>query len=80
MLLSAASAMFDEEFTGRILSFDASAGVVYAELVSRSDSVGRPCSMADAQIAAICVYHDAMLITRNTKDFEMFDLTVINPW
>lgn len=80
LLLSAATEMFDQEFSGRILSFDAAASVVYAELVSRSDRTGRPCSMADAQIAAICAQHDATLVTRNTKDFEMFDLTIINPW
>ncbi|AJG23640.1 hypothetical protein RR42_s2052 [Cupriavidus basilensis] len=36
--------------------------------------------MADAQIAAICRHHGAVLATRNGKDFEGIGLSLVNPW
>lgn len=40
-----------------------------------------PIDIPDAQIAAIALAANLMLMTRNTKDFEGIDgLQVINPW
>lgn len=75
-----AMAMFEEDFAGRILSFDAHAAVEYATLVAECESKGRAVSMADAQIAAICRTHGASLATRNVKGFEFSGVVVINPW
>jgi len=49
-----ALAMFEEDFAGRILPFDAHAAVEYATLVADAEAKGRGIAMADAQIAAIC--------------------------
>jgi predicted nucleic acid-binding protein len=35
---------------------------------------------ADAQIAALCSEHEAMLATRDTSDFAACGISVINPW
>lgn len=75
-----AAAMFEEDFSGRILPFDSGAAVHYAEQVVVSESAGRQVHMADAQIAAICIQHGAVLATRNIKDFETLGLETINPW
>ncbi|SEL73524.1 type II toxin-antitoxin system VapC family toxin [Halomonas daqiaonensis] len=75
-----AAAMFEEDFSGRILSFDSEAAVHYAEQVAASESTGRQVHMADAQIAAICIQHGAVLATRNIKDFEALSVEAINPW
>lgn len=75
-----AMAMFEEDFAGRILPFDAHAAVEYATLVAECEAKGRTASMADAQIAAICRTHGAPIATRNVKDFEFFGIEVINPW
>ena len=72
--------MLDEEFADRVLPFDEDAAVHYAALVSRRDRAGRPISMADAQIAAICRHHAATLATRNSRDFEGAGLILANPW
>ena len=72
--------MFEEDFAGAIFSFDDEAAVHYAERVAASEAAGRPASMADAQIAAICLSHGATLATRNTKDFEAFGVALVNPW
>ena len=73
-------AMLDEDFSGRVLSFDLEAAVVYADLVAMRERQGLPMNVADAQIAAICLAHGATLATRNTKHFEGLGLTLMNPW
>ncbi len=52
----------------------------YAELVASRESAGRPISVADAQIASICLSHGAALATRNSPDFDALDLALIDPW
>lgn len=75
-----AMAMFEEDFAGRILPFDAHAAVEYATLVASAELKGRVSSMAGAQVAAICRSHRASIATRNVRDFEMSGVEVINPW
>jgi predicted nucleic acid-binding protein len=79
-LESHAMAMFEEDFVDRILPFDAHAAVEYAALVASCEAKGRAAGMADAQIAAICRAHGALIATRNTKDFKFPGIEVINPW
>jgi len=40
----------------------------------------RPRGDVDGLIAATAIVHDLILVTRNVKDFEDTDATVINPW
>jgi predicted nucleic acid-binding protein len=55
---------------GRILPFDGDASTRYAEIDAGRRSSGRPISQFDAMIAAIVRLHGAILVTRNTSDFE----------
>ena len=75
-----ALAMFEEDFAGRILPFDAHAAVEYATMVADAEAKGRGIAMADAQIAAICRGRGASIATRNVRDFEFSGIEVINPW
>lgn len=68
------------DFAGRVLPFDDNAAVAYAAVVAAREVLGRPISMADAQIAAICRAVGADLATRNVKDFAFLDIRVLNPW
>ena len=79
-LASVAAAMFEEDFAGRILAFDAEAAVCYADCVAASERAGRVVQMPDAQIGAICLRHQAVLATRNVKDFEPLGVQLIDPW
>jgi predicted nucleic acid-binding protein len=79
-LLDAATAMFDEYFSGRIYAFDQLAAIEYADIVIQRERMGTPISMPDAQIAAICRVSSADFATRNTKDFENTGLVLIDPW
>ncbi|MPY81373.1 MAG: PIN domain-containing protein, partial [Actinophytocola sp.] len=68
------------DFEDQVLPFTAAAAAQYAEIVASRERLGRPISMADAQIAAICRQHDLHLGTRNAKDFADVGIRVLNPW
>lgn len=72
--------MLREDFSGRILPFDSSAAVAFAEIAAERRQAGRPISQADAQIAAIARSRGAVLATRNVPDFEGCGVEIINPW
>jgi predicted nucleic acid-binding protein len=76
----ALSAMFEEDFSGRILPFDSAAVPAYVDIVAKRRSLGRPISQFDAQIAAIARRAGAALATRNTADFERCSVALIDPW
>ncbi|MDT5196114.1 MAG: toxin FitB [Mycobacterium sp.] len=69
-----------EDFKDRVLPFDQLAAVDYANIVASRERSGRPISLADAQIAAICRHWSADLATRNVADFVDIDVRVVNPW
>ena len=68
------------QFDGRILPFDASAAAIWERLMGDGDRTGRRPSAADAQIAAAAIQHDLTLVTRNVKDFQSFDIRLLDPW
>lgn len=67
-------------FGERILPFGHAAAVCYATSVVSRTFGGRPTSVFDGQIAAICQAHGAEPATRNGKDFDHLGLNVIDPW
>jgi toxin FitB len=79
-LWDAATAIFDDDFAGRVLSFDSDAAGHYAEIGASRRAAGRPINQFDATIAAITRSHGATLATRNAKDFEDCAIDVVNPW
>ena len=79
-LAAAVHGLLSDDFQGRVLSFDEPAAHRYADIVTGREHLGRPISVADAQIAAICRTIDATLATRNTDDFRETGIELINPW
>ncbi|HEY5857923.1 MAG TPA: type II toxin-antitoxin system VapC family toxin [Aldersonia sp.] len=73
-------ALVAEDFEDQVLPFDGLAAVDYADIVATRERAGRPISMADAQIAAICRHWSASLATRNIADFVDIGIRVVNPW
>jgi len=67
-------------FGDSILPFDGPASAHYAEVVAARQRAGRPISALDAQIAGICRQHDAVLATRNMRDFASIGVELIDPW
>ncbi|WP_066793565.1 type II toxin-antitoxin system VapC family toxin [Sphingomonas soli] len=79
-LQAAATAMFAEDFAGRILGFDPEAAPQFAGIAAERRRLGRPISQFDAQIAAIARSRGASLATRNLRDFEGCGIELIDPW
>ena len=80
LLLSQAEALFLQDFSGKILSFDCGAAKQFSILAGKRRSLGRPISQFDGQIAAIVHASRGTLITRNTQDFEDCQIRLVNPW
>lgn len=79
-LLAAAEVYFRDDLAGRVLSFDSVAARRFAEISATRKRRGLPLKEFDIQIAAVTRALGASLATRNTKDFEMSGITLINPW
>ncbi len=79
-LESAVHGLLEDDLRGRVEPFDHAAAIHYGVVVSDREKVGRPISVSDAQIAAICLRLGAPLATRNIKDFELTGLKLVNPW
>lgn len=78
-LLAAADEVFTS-FSDFVLPFDARAAACYAPIVAHRDRIGLPIDGFDAQIAAICQTYEAVLATRNVKDFRETGIGLIDPW
>jgi predicted nucleic acid-binding protein len=68
-------------FQEAILVYDMEAAKATAQVTVAAEAAGRPMSLADAQIAGICLVGGHRLATRNVCDFEVIsDLAVLNPF
>ena len=56
-LAAQSKAIFEEDFSGRCLAFDERCAPIYGELMATQTRQGRPMSVEDAQIAAVCRAH-----------------------
>ena len=64
-------------FAGRVLSFDETAGLIWARLMAEGTAKGQPRSALDMIIAAVAESNDCIVVTDNDKDFS--GLKFINP-
>lgn len=68
-------------FEETIATYDLRAARATAGILIDALDQGRPMSLADAQIAGICIAQSALLATRNVKDFDRVrHLDVVNPF
>ncbi|NNU68249.1 type II toxin-antitoxin system VapC family toxin [Rhizobium sp. WYCCWR 11152] len=68
------------QFRDRIAGWDSETAMATGRLRAKRENMGRPISVQDAMIAAICFENGATLATRNTRDFEGLDLKLVNPF
>jgi toxin FitB len=69
----------DDVLEGNVVDFDRAAAEQYGDVIAARRAAGRPISVPDAQIAAICRARGATLATRNVRDFEHTGITVFDP-
>lgn len=70
-----------DDFDEAIVFYDVPAAREAAEALVAAERAGRPLSLADAQIAGICLAGGYQLATRNVRDFEtVAGLAVVNPF
>ena len=70
--------MLSKDFRSRILDFNDVCAKKAGELRARRDRIGRPISIGDAIIAAICLVHGATLATRNGRAIDGLDMKRVN--
>lgn len=66
-------------FDDKILSLDVSAAAIAGRLEAKAISTGHAPGMADAAIAGIAAVHDLVIVTCNTRHFEVFGIGVSSP-
>jgi predicted nucleic acid-binding protein len=64
-------------FAGRILSFDDKAAFIWAVLMAKGETAGKPRSGLDMIIAAVAGANECVVVTGNERDFV--GLQVVNP-
>ena len=74
------NAFTSHAFKGRILSFDELAARHYGEVSALREKAGKSADPVDMMIAAIAKANKAIIATRNIKDFEECEITLVNPW
>lgn len=70
----------EEDFEGRVVSFDSLAAEAAGRIAARQRRAGRPVEIRDVQIAGIASVRKATLATRNIRHFEGLGLDLVDPW
>lgn len=70
----------EREFHDRILDVDTSVATHWGHISAEGQRVGKPVAPIDGLIAATAVRHGMTLATRNTRDFVMGGVMLLNPW
>ncbi len=66
-------------FHDQIIPVDTVAAAIAGQLEAKAMSAGHDPGMADATIAGIAKAHDLVVMTRNTKHFQVFGVEVGSP-
>jgi predicted nucleic acid-binding protein len=70
----------EEDFDGRILSFDRTAAEAAAAIAATQRRAGRTVEIRDVQIAGIASARKGTLATRNLRHFEGTGIALVDPW
>jgi toxin FitB len=72
-------ANLEQEYFGNIIAIDREIAATWAEITSRAIRSGQTLGYSDSWITATAIVLDAVVVTRNTTDFDGF-VPVLNPW
>lgn len=68
------------QFSGRIQPLDCETMLRWGELVGGLEQQARSLPVLDSLIAAIALQGSFHLVTRNVKDFNGLEITIVNPF
>jgi len=77
---TAVRAMFADDFSGRVLPFDAAAAAASADIFAARRRAGRPTAPLDLMIAAVARANGAGVVTRDIRGFENCGVPLVDPW
>lgn len=67
-------------FAGRVLAFDSTASIAYAELMATARAAGAAIGTADGYVAATASAANMAVATRDCAPFQAAGVSVIDPW
>ncbi|SEJ91271.1 hypothetical protein SAMN04488058_1352 [Deinococcus reticulitermitis] len=67
-------------YAGRILPVDEGVMLTWARTAVATGKKPEQLPCMDALLAATALHHDLTLVTRNTADFALFGVRLLNPW
>ena len=67
-------------FPGRIVGVETSVMLTWRTLTAKLEQQGTPMPAIDSLIAAIAMYGNITLVTRNVQDFQKTSVSLLNPW
>jgi toxin FitB len=67
-------------FSRQTFPIDSETALQWGRLSAARGKQGRPLPVIDGLIAASAYRQAAILVTRNTRDFESLPIQIINPW
>lgn len=67
-------------FGSRIFEVDQTVASAWGRMSAAAQRSNRDPSEIDALLAATAKVHDCVIVTRDAKDFFVFDVEVIDPW
>ena len=72
--------MLNQDFAGRLLSFDAASALYYPRVSALLKAANRDMPEPDIQLAAVCLNHQATLATDHPESFALAGVQLVNPW
>lgn len=67
-------------FEKRVLPIDPQIAETWGVIMARGRKAGLALGLMDAFVAATAEAHDLKLVTRNIKDFEGLNVSLLDPW
>lgn len=68
------------QFDDRVLALDTETFMPWGKLTAEQKRIGKSLAVMDSLIAATALQHKLVLVTRNVIDFNVRELSILNPW
>ena len=68
------------QFGDSIIPFDLAVAKKWGEIMAEADAIGRVRPPLDAQIVAMALVHNLVIVTRNVADMDFANVKIVNPF